>query len=72
MDKLEIAKEAVRIYFEENITADKAIEKITEKYLDTDQSIQGTTLNENIIEDIISHVLTIDKDEVYNKHTGKQ
>lgn len=42
MDKLEIAKEAANIYFEENISAFEAIEKAKEKYLDTDQSIQGT------------------------------
>ena len=44
MDKLEIAKEAAIIYFEENISAAEAIEKVKEKYLDTDQSIQGTNL----------------------------
>lgn len=54
MDKLEIAKEAVIIYFEENITVHEAIEKVKEKYLDTDQSIQGTTLKKNCFEDIIT------------------
>lgn len=71
MDKLEIVKEAVRIYFDENITADKAIEKAKKECLDTDQSIQDTNLNENIIADIISHVLDIDKDEIYNENTGE-
>lgn len=42
MDKLEIAKEAAIIYFEENISAFEAIERAKEKYLDTEQSIQGT------------------------------
>lgn len=51
MDKLEVAREAVIIYFEENISATRAIEKVKEKYLDTDQSIQGTnneTINKSI------------------------
>ena len=47
MDKLEIAKEAAIIYFEENISAAEAIEKVKEKYLDTDQSIQGTNIKKN-------------------------
>ncbi|WP_317411737.1 hypothetical protein [Clostridium baratii] len=53
MDKLEVAREAVIIYFEENISATKAIEKVKEKYLDTDQSIQGTNINETIFNNII-------------------
>ncbi|MFR9240987.1 MAG: hypothetical protein ACLVKE_09715 [Clostridium baratii] len=51
---LEIAKEAIIIYFEENITAREAIEKVKEKYLDTDQSIKGTTLKKNYFENIIT------------------
>ena len=54
MDKLEVAREAVIIYFEENISATRAIEKVKEKYLDTDQSIQGTTLKKNYFENIIT------------------
>ncbi|AQM61260.1 hypothetical protein [Clostridium baratii] len=53
MDKLEVAREAVIIYFEENISATRAIEKVKEKYLDTDQSIQGTNINETIFNNII-------------------
>lgn len=53
MDKLEFAREAVIIYFEENISATRAIEKVKEKYLDTDQSIQGTNINETIFNNII-------------------
>lgn len=53
MDKLEIAKEAMIIYFEENISIYEAIEKVKEKYLDTDQSIQGTNINETIFNNII-------------------
>ena len=48
MDKLEIAREAVIIYFEENISVTRAIEKVKEKYLATDQSKQGTNVNETI------------------------
>lgn len=33
MNKLELAKEAVRIYFEENISASEAVEKVKKKYL---------------------------------------
>lgn len=51
---LEIAKEATIIYFEDNITAREAIEKVKEKYLDTDQSIKGTTLKKNYFENIIT------------------
>lgn len=53
MDKLEFAREAVIIYFEENISATRAVEKVKEKYLDTDQSIQGTNINETIFNNII-------------------
>lgn len=53
MDKLEVAREAVIIYFEENISVTRAIEKVKEKYLDTDQSIQGT--NNETINKSISH-----------------
>ncbi|OPF51523.1 hypothetical protein BH721_01480 [Clostridium baratii] len=53
MDKLEVAREAVIIYFEENISVTRAIEKVKEKYLDTDQSIQGTNINETIFNNII-------------------
>lgn len=52
MDKLEVAREAVIIYFEENISATRAIEKVKEKYLATDQSKQGTN-NETIFNNII-------------------
>ncbi|AIY84236.1 hypothetical protein U729_2584 [Clostridium baratii str. Sullivan] len=53
MDKLEVAREAVIIYFEENISATRAIEKVKEKYLATDQSKQGTNINETIFNNII-------------------
>ena len=71
MDKLEIAKEAAIIYFEENISAAEAIEKAKKECLDTDQSIQDTNLNENIIADIISHVLDIDNGQVYKPNTNE-
>ena len=53
MDKLEVAREVVIIYFEENISATRAIEKVKEKYLATDQSKQGT--NNETINKSISH-----------------
>lgn len=59
MDKLEVAREAVIIYFEENISATRAIEKVKEKYLYTDQSIQGT--NNEIINKSISYNRRIQK-----------
>lgn len=68
---LEIAKEAAIIYFEENITADEAIKKVKEKYLDTDQSIQGTNSNEITFKDILPSSVDLDNGEIYDKLTGE-
>ncbi|MBY0755055.1 hypothetical protein K5V21_06260 [Clostridium sardiniense] len=52
MDKLEIAIEAVNLYFEENITAKKAIKKAEKECFGVDQNNQST--NKNIVENIIT------------------
>ena len=68
MDKLEIAKEAVRIYFDENIPADKAIEK-AENLFATDQSKQIDSKNN--LNNILSPNCDIDNNEIYDIKTGR-
>lgn len=45
MDNLEIAKEAVKLYFDENINTNEATEKAKIMCLGTGQSNQGAKLN---------------------------
>lgn len=69
MDKLEIAKEAVNLYFEEEITVKKAIEKSKRMCLGTDQSNQST--NETIFKNILPPKTDLDNGEVYDINTGE-
>lgn len=45
MDNLDIAKEAVKLYFDENINTNEATEKAKMMCLGTDQSNQSTWKN---------------------------
>ena len=71
-----LSDEAERLYKENKgyLTLQECVNIVLsqkEKYLATNYNKQGTNLNENIIADIISHVLDIDKDEIYNENTGE-
>lgn len=69
MDKLEIAKEAAIIYFQENISADKAVQKAKDLF-ETDQSKQIDP-SKNNLNNILPLGADIDKDEIYDIKTGK-
>ena len=68
MDKLEIAKEAVKIYFDENITARESIVKANEMCLGVDQNNQDT--NKNDFNTILPLGMDLDNNQVYLEDTG--
>ena len=68
MDKLEIAKEAVKIYFDENITAREAREK-AENLFATYESKQIDS-NKNDFNTILPLGMDLDNNQVYLEDTG--